>query len=234
MAVSQMAMVAVMTMTPLHMKDHGHAELSTFVIAVHVLGMFGLAPLLGRWADRIRRIRALQAGALILGAGTVAAVVAGYVPALMFVGLFLLGVGWSVALIAGSAKVLVVTETDSSVVVAYYAWAMVGITVEDAPDRLCRGAGRYPQPVALLARLGVDVDHEERGLGAGLLQDVLSRVAELGANIGCRGLLVHAEGDLARDFYLYLVPGVEPSPTDPLHLVLLMKDIHRTVRVLSH
>ena len=103
MAVSQMAMVAVMTMTPLHMKDHGHAELSTIVIAVHVFGMFGLAPLIGRWADRIGRIRAVQLGAVILGAGTVSAVIAGYVPALMFVGLFLLGVGWSVALIAGSA-----------------------------------------------------------------------------------------------------------------------------------
>lgn len=103
MAVSQMAMVAVMTMTPIHMKDHGHAELSTFVIAAHVLGMFGLAPFIGRWADRFGRLRSVQGGALILGAGTVSAVIAGYVPALMFVGLFLLGVGWSVALIAGSA-----------------------------------------------------------------------------------------------------------------------------------
>jgi MFS family permease len=103
MAVSQMAMVAVMTMTPLHMKDHGQAELSTLVIAVHVLGMFGLAPLIGRWADGFGRIRSVQAGALVLAVGTVSAVVAGYVPALMFVGLFLLGVGWSVALIAGSA-----------------------------------------------------------------------------------------------------------------------------------
>ena len=103
MAVSQMAMVAVMTMTPIHMKDHGHAELSTLVLAVHVVGMFGLAPIIGRWADSFGRIRSVQAGALILGAGTISAVVAGYVPALMFVGLFLLGVGWSVALIAGSA-----------------------------------------------------------------------------------------------------------------------------------
>ncbi len=103
MAVSQMAMVAVMTMTPLHMKDHGHADLSTLVIAVHVLGMFGLAPLIGRWADSFGRIRSVQVGAVILGVGTVSVVVAGYVPALMFIGLFLLGVGWSVALIAGSA-----------------------------------------------------------------------------------------------------------------------------------
>ncbi len=103
MAVSQMAMVAVMTMTPLHMKDHGQAELSTIVIAVHVLGMFGLAPLIGGWVDRFGRVRAVQAGALILASGTVLTVVAGYSPALIFTGLFLLGLGWSVALIAGSA-----------------------------------------------------------------------------------------------------------------------------------
>ena len=103
MAVSQMAMVAVMVMTPLHMKDHGHAELSTIVIAVHVLGMFGLSPFVGRWADRFGRVNALRIGAVILGAGTVAAVAAGYVPGLLFAGLFLLGVGWSFSLIAGSA-----------------------------------------------------------------------------------------------------------------------------------
>jgi MFS family permease len=103
MAFSQMAMVAVMTMTPLHMRDHGHAEMSTFVIAVHVLGMFGLSPLIGRWADRIGRIRTLSVGAVILGVGTFISVVAGYLPALIFIGLFLLGVGWNFALIAGSA-----------------------------------------------------------------------------------------------------------------------------------
>lgn len=103
MAFSQMAMVAVMTMTPLHMRDHGHAELSTLVIAAHVLGMFGLAPLVGKWADRMGRIRALWIGGATLGVGTFASVGAGYIPGLMFTGLFLLGVGWSFALIAGSA-----------------------------------------------------------------------------------------------------------------------------------
>ncbi|MGH8946816.1 MAG: MFS transporter [Acidimicrobiia bacterium] len=103
MAVSQMAMVAVMTMTPLHMRDHGHAELSTLVISVHVLGMFGLSPLIGGWADRFGRIRSVGAGAAILGLGTIATVIAGYIPLMLFVGLFLLGLGWSFALIAGSA-----------------------------------------------------------------------------------------------------------------------------------
>jgi len=130
----------------------------------------------------------------------------------------------------GTAKVLVVTEPDSAEVVAYYAWSMGAITVDDAPARLRKGAGRYPQPVALLARLGVHLDHERRGLGAALLQDVIGRAAELATGIGCRGLLIHAESDTARDFYLHLIPEFEPSPTDRLHLVLLMKHIKRTLR----
>ena len=56
---------------------------------------------------------------------------------------------------AGTAKVLVVTPAGSDVVVAYYAWSMASISIEDAPTRVRKGAGRYPQPVALLARLGV-------------------------------------------------------------------------------
>ncbi|HXV70071.1 MAG TPA: MFS transporter [Acidimicrobiia bacterium] len=103
MAVSQMAMVAVMTMTPLHMRDHAHADLSTLVISAHVLGMFGLSPLVGRWADRFGRVRMLGVGAGILGLGTVSAVAGGYALPMMFIGLFLLGVGWSFALIGGSA-----------------------------------------------------------------------------------------------------------------------------------
>lgn len=102
-ALSQTAMVAVMTMTPLHMGDHGHAEMSLLVMSLHVFGMFGLAPLVGRWADHFGRVRMLTAGGLTLGSGTVMAVVAGYVPALIFAGLFLLGLGWNMAFVAGSA-----------------------------------------------------------------------------------------------------------------------------------
>lgn len=129
----------------------------------------------------------------------------------------------------GTTKVFVVTEVDSDRVVAFYAWCMAALTVHDAPARLRRGAGRYPQPVALLARLGVDRAHEGNGLGAGLLTDVITRTAALSDDIGCRGLLVHAESQQARDFYRHLVPEFEPSPTDDLHLVLLLKDIKRTL-----
>jgi GNAT superfamily N-acetyltransferase len=130
----------------------------------------------------------------------------------------------------GTTRVFVVTEHQNRRVVAYYAWCMAQLHATAAPGRIRKGAGRYPQPVALLARLGVDVDHEGAGLGAGMLQDVFARLVELSDDIGCRGLLVHAESTEARDFYTHLLPDFEPSPTDPLHLVLLMKDIRRTLR----
>jgi hypothetical protein len=130
----------------------------------------------------------------------------------------------------GATRVLVVTPSNSTEVVAYYAWCMASLAVDTAPPRLRNGAGRYPQPVALLARLGVSIHHERRGLGAGLLQDVIARTVAVGREIGCRGLLVHAETPEARDFYGHLIPQFEPSPTDELHLVLMMKDILRSLR----
>jgi hypothetical protein len=131
----------------------------------------------------------------------------------------------------GTTRVFVVTEIDHPRrVIAYYAWCMAQVNADAAPARVRKGAGRYPQPVALLARLGVHIDHEGAGLGAGMLQDVFARLIEFSDDIGCRGLLVHAESIEARDFYVHLVPEFEPSPTDQLHLVLLMKDIRRTLR----
>jgi len=129
----------------------------------------------------------------------------------------------------GTTRVFVVTERDLPDVIAYYAWCMASVSRADLPERLLRGAGRYPQPLALLARLGVDCRHEGRGLGAALLVDVICRVASISDAIGCRGLLVHAESAEARSFYKHLIPEFEPSPTDPLHLVLLLKDIRRTL-----
>lgn len=129
----------------------------------------------------------------------------------------------------GTTKVFVVTPHDRADVVAYYAWCMAHLDLDAAPPRLRRGAGRYPQPVALLARLGVDAEHEGVGLGAGLLTDAITRLISVSDAIGCRGLLIHAESVEARGFYVHLVPELEPSPTDPLHLVLLMKDARRTL-----
>ena len=134
---------------------------------------------------------------------------------------------------SGTTREFVVTEADQPAVVAYYAWCMASVAISDLPERMRRGAGRYPQPVALLARLGVDERHEGQGLGAALLADVISRVAHLSDAIGCRGLLVHAETAEARRFYEHLISEWEPAPTDPLHLLLLLKDIRRSLRSVS-
>ena len=134
---------------------------------------------------------------------------------------------------SGTTRVLVVSELEHDAVVAYYAWCMASVAIHALPERMRRGAGRYPQPIALLARLGVDEGHEGRGLGAALLLDAITRVAGLSEAIGCRGLLVHAESQAARSFYEHLIPEFQPSPTDPLHLVLLLKDIHRTLNALN-
>jgi len=131
---------------------------------------------------------------------------------------------------SGATRVFVVTDDAGRLVVAYYAWCMAQLAAAATPERLRKGAGRYPQPLALLARLGADSRHEGRGLGAALLQDVFSRLAELSSDIGCRGLLAHAESAEAKKFYLHLVPEFEPSPSDELHLVLLLKDIRKTLR----
>ena len=129
----------------------------------------------------------------------------------------------------GTTRVFVVTAPGDPRVVAYYAWCMAHVTTEAATPRARKGGGRYPQPVALLARLGVDTRHEGKGLGAALVQDVFARLLELSDRIGCRGLLVHAETPEARAFYLHLVPEFEPSPTNDLHLILLIKDIRKAL-----
>lgn len=131
---------------------------------------------------------------------------------------------------ANSTKVLVVTPVDQPAVVAYYAWCMASVRPADLPARHRKGGGAYPQPVALLARLGVHTDHEGWGLGSALLADVIRRAATVGGEIGCRALLVHCETDEARGFYLHHAPELEPSPTDDLHLTLLMKDLLRLRR----
>jgi GNAT superfamily N-acetyltransferase len=129
----------------------------------------------------------------------------------------------------GTTRVFVITQDGLSNVVGYYAWCMAQLDIASVPSRVKKGAGRYPQPVALLARLGVDAGHEGKGLGAALLADAVGRLLTLSEDIGCRGLLIHAESAVARDFYLHLIPELEQSPTDELHLVLLLKDARRTL-----
>jgi GNAT superfamily N-acetyltransferase len=129
----------------------------------------------------------------------------------------------------GTTRVFVVTQHLDNSVVAYYAWCMAQLEIAASPTRLRKGSGRYPQPVALLARLGVHTEHEGRGLGTALLVDAITRLVAMSDDLGCRGLLMHAESDEARNFYLHHIPELDETPTDGLHLVLLLKDAKRTL-----
>lgn len=115
MITAQASMVAVMTMTPPHMRDHLQADRSPYVIALHIAGMYGLAPLVGRFVQRVRADRAVVVAGLVLSLGTAASVLAGYHQPLIFVGLFLLGLGWNIGLIAGSTLVTSSVSADERV-----------------------------------------------------------------------------------------------------------------------
>ena len=128
----------------------------------------------------------------------------------------------------GTARVYVVTPAGENWVVGYHALAAASVSHEDAPPALL-SAGRSPIPIILLARLGVHVTAQGRGLGTALVKDAMLRASQAAEIVGARALLIHAESDQARAFYLHLAE-FDVSPTDPLHLILLMSEIARIVR----
>ncbi|CAB4334837.1 MAG: MFS transporter [Actinobacteria bacterium] len=103
-AIGHVAMVSVMVMTPVHM---AHVDVSLkiigLVISVHVAGMWAFSPLVGRLTDTIGRIRVIQIGVvMLLLSGVIAGTAYPSDSTQLGIGLFLLGLGWSCTLIAGS------------------------------------------------------------------------------------------------------------------------------------
>ena len=124
---------------------------------------------------------------------------------------------------AGSARTYVVSEGENWRVIAYYSLCAASIEKTKAPERIGKGMPSHPIPVILLARLAVDQERQGKGLGAGLLKDAMRRCLNAADSIGIRAVLVHAKDSKAAEFYAHF--GFAPSPTDALHLMLLIKDI---------
>lgn len=105
MVAGHVVMVGVMTMTPLHMKDGSHElEIIGFVISLHIVGMYAIAPLIGWLVDHIGVGPLLITGGALLFLGSELAAHTDKNDSLgVFVGLFLIGVGWSCGLVASSA-----------------------------------------------------------------------------------------------------------------------------------
>lgn len=121
---------------------------------------------------------------------------------------------------SGASRTFVVCEGGK--VVGYYALASGGIAVQDVPGRFRRNMPD-PIPVVVLARLAVDKAYQGRGLGRALFRDSARRVANAADTIGIRGVVVHAISEQARAFYLAL--GFEPSPRDPMILMVTLPDL---------
>jgi len=127
--------------------------------------------------------------------------------------------------VGGGARTYVLTRGKR--VIGYYSLAPASVMPADAPARVTKGQGRYPVPVILMARFALDLKEQGKGYGKTLFRDALRRALAGAEAIGGRAFLVHAKDEEACAFYARF--GMEPSPTNPLHLFLLFKDIRKSL-----
>ncbi len=110
-------------------------------------------------------------------------------------------------------------------VIGFYTLVVGEVAYEDAPERLSKGLARHPVPIMLLARLAVSTGWQGRRVGSGLLKDAIRRTLQAADIAGIRAFVVHAKDDVASTFYERF--GFTSSPTDPLHLYVLIKELKR-------
>lgn len=122
--------------------------------------------------------------------------------------------------ITGASRTFV--SCDGSKVLAYYSLASGAVATSSAPGRFRRNMPE-PIPVIVLGRLAVDKSLHGQGVGRALVRDAGLRVVQVAETIGIRGMMVHALSDEAREFYLRV--GFEPSPTDPMMLMVTLGDL---------
>ncbi|MDX3929465.1 MAG: GNAT family N-acetyltransferase [Shinella sp.] len=122
--------------------------------------------------------------------------------------------------VGGASRTFVVCEGNR--VVAYYALASGAVRAPEAPGRLKRNMPD-PIPVAVLGRLAIDLSYQGRGIGRALVRDAGLRLLNAAEILGIRGVLVHAISDDARAFYEAI--GFLPSPSDPMMLMIGLKDL---------
>ncbi|MEM9458093.1 MAG: GNAT family N-acetyltransferase [Myxococcota bacterium] len=127
----------------------------------------------------------------------------------------------------GSTRVFVVHDDDRQVI-GLYALSAGSVAPEVAPERVRKGQGNYPIPLALITRLGVDENFQGLGIGKALLKDAILRVMEAAHELGIRAIHTHAKDEDAKEFYVRF--GFEQSPIHPLWMFLLMKDARASLK----
>ena len=112
-----------------------------------------------------------------------------------------------------------------NIVVGYYALAVGSVEQDNAPERVKKGLAKHSIPIMLLARLAVDLHWQKQGVGAALLKDATLRTLQAADIAGIRALVVHAKDNVAKKFYERF--DFLPSPSDALHLFILLKDVRK-------
>jgi MFS family permease len=107
MAIGHVVMIAVMAMTPVHIRAAGHDAAHTLrivgvILSVHIAGMYAFAPLTGWLTDRFGRLPIIVTGIALLITACALAAMAGHDSVLLAVALMVLGLGWSCNMVAGS------------------------------------------------------------------------------------------------------------------------------------
>ena len=125
---------------------------------------------------------------------------------------------------SGASRTYVLCRGDR--VVGFYALAAGSVSHDLSPRKL-RQNMPDPVPVIVLGRLAVDVSEQGNGLGRALLRDAVLRVAAAAREVGVVAMLVHALNDRAKAFYV--AAGFDPSPVDPMVLILRIKDINALI-----
>lgn len=127
---------------------------------------------------------------------------------------------------ASGSQTYVALATDR--VIGYHTLVVGEVAPAVVPERIKKGLSSHAVPIMLLARLAVSEDWKGRGIGSALLKDALLRTIQAADIAGIRAFAVHAKDDDARKFYSRF--DFAPSPSDPLHLFLLLKDVRALLR----
>lgn len=120
----------------------------------------------------------------------------------------------------GASRTFVIEQNNQ--VIGYYALASGSIERLSTPKNLTRNMPE-PIPVAILARLAVDIKYQNQNLGSRLLRDAMKKILYASNKIGIKAMMVHAISESAKMFYLQF--GFKESPNNPMLLFYSVKDI---------
>jgi predicted N-acetyltransferase YhbS len=128
--------------------------------------------------------------------------------------------------LADLSRCYVCVDAETGKALGYYTLSAIAVEHADLPGRVRRNAPN-PVPAVLMGRLAIDIKAQGFGLGRFLVRDAILSTLAAADRIGVRVLLVHALHEQVTTFYEKL--GFKRSPTDPLHLYLLLPDARKSL-----